>query len=277
MSATPAESGECAMQAPLAARIAAAGHDWIVPQWPAPPCVHALMTTRNGGVSMGAHASLDVGPSDMSTLDAASRTAILENRRRVQQTLPSAPVWLQQVHGSHVVVVDRPALREDSAAPRADASVTRAADIVLAVRVADCLPVLFSGDGGAVVGAAHAGWRGLASGVLEATVTAMACDPAGVVAWFGPAIGPAAFEVGDDVRDAFVGSDGSAGDAFAAHRPGKWLADLEALARGRLARAGVVWIGGGGMCTVSNPGRFFSFRRDRTTGRMAALVWRTAA
>jgi polyphenol oxidase len=265
------------VQARLAARIAAAGYDWIVPRWSAPACVHALMTTRNGGLSTGTRASLDLGPSDVATLDPASRMAIAENRRRVQPLLPSPPVWLEQVHGPNVVIASRREEREGDVPPRADAAVTHAADLVLAVRVADCLPVLFSGDGGAVIGAAHAGWRGLAAGVLEATVAAMACDPAGVVAWFGPAIGPAAFEVGNDVRDAFVARDAFASDAFVRGAPGKWLADLEALARGRLARAGVTSVGGGGMCTVADPARFFSFRRDGTTGRMAAFIWRTVA
>jgi YfiH family protein len=145
---------------------------------------------------------------------------------------------------------------------------------VLAIRVADCLPVLLVAADGSVIGAAHAGWRGLAGGVLENTVAAMQCDAAGVVAWLGPCIGAAAYEVGDDVRDAFIARDADAASAFARGRPGKWQADLEMLARRRLAQAGVVRVTSAHMCTASDPARFFSFRRDRATGRMAALIWR---
>jgi YfiH family protein len=241
----------------------------IVPAWDAPASVHAFFTTRNGGVSAGANASLDLGSSVAG--DAASAEAIAENRRRVEALLPSPPVWLDQVHGTDVVVVNdvRPAR-----APRADAAVTRARDVVLAVRVADCLPVLFSDRAGSVVAIAHAGWRGLAGGVLERTVSAIACDAGAIVAWLGPAIGRSAFEVGDEVRAAFVATDPGAGAAFARGDTGKWHADLEALARRRLAHAGVAAVAGGGMCTASDPARFFSFRRDRTTGRMAAFIWR---
>ncbi len=146
---------------------------------------------------------------------------------------------------------------------------------MLAVRAADCLPVMLCARDGAAIGIAHAGWRGLAAGVLENTLAAMACAPSTIVAWFGPAIGAAAFEVGADVRDAFIAQDPGAGVAFAAGRPGKWFADLAQLARRRLEHAGVGSIFGGGMCTVSDSARFHSFRRDRTAGRMAAFVWRT--
>lgn len=255
---------------PLAERIAAAGFDWIVPRWPAPGRVRAFVTTRNGGVSAGPCASLDLGAAVPGDAAQDALRAIAENRRRVQAFLPSAPAWLEQVHGAEVAVVTS---RRTTSPPRADAAVTREAGVVLAVRVADCMPVLLANSGGEVIGIAHAGWRGLAAGVLENTVAAMRCAPQGIVAWLGPAIGPSAFEVGADVRDAFVDSDPGAGAAFVAGRPGKWHADLEALARMRLARTGIASVHGGGMCTASDPGRFFSFRRDRTTGRMAAFAW----
>lgn len=259
----------------LAARFSAAHLDWIVPQWSAPDSVQAFVTTRNGGASSGAHASLDLG-SATATADPL-RASIAENRRRVQAFLPSRPVWLDQRHGSGVAVVEPSSPHIGEQAPHADAAVTRAADVVLAVRVADCLPVLFSDRAGSVIGVAHAGWRGLAAGVLENVVAEMACEPASLVAWLGPAIGATAFEVGDDVRDAFMRSDTGAAAAFVRGRPHKWQADLAALARRRLARAGVDAVAGGGPCTVSDPGRFFSFRRDGTTGRMAAFIWRTGA
>jgi purine-nucleoside/S-methyl-5'-thioadenosine phosphorylase / adenosine deaminase len=264
-----------AARSELAARLQRAQLDWIVPQWPAPACVHALVTTRRGGVSTGAQASLDLG-TRVPAGDDAARDAVLENRRRVQQFLPAAPRWLDQVHGADVVVLH--ASDDDTAAwPRADAAVTRDAGVVLAVRIADCLPVLFSNRTASVIGVAHAGWRGLAAGVLEHTVAALRCAPADVVAWLGPAIGPAAFEVGDDVRDAFVGDEPAAVTAFAAGRPGKWHADLPALARRRLAQAGVTDVTASGLCTASDPARFFSYRRDGATGRMAAFVWRRRA
>lgn len=258
---------------PLAQRIADAGYDWIVPRWPAPAHVHALVTTRNGGASTGSHASLDLGGASLASASFREAAAIAENRRRVQAFLPAAPVWLAQVHGADVVSLDA----APSAAPRADAAVTRAANVVLAVRMADCLPVLFADRAAPVIACAHAGWRGLAAGVLENTLRAIGGDPANVVAWLGPAIGPAAFEVGADVRDAFVRNDAEAMRAFVDASPGKWLADLEALARMRLARAGIRSIHGGGLCTLSDPARFFSFRRDGTSGRMAAFIWRDCA
>lgn len=229
----------------LALRFAAAGLDWIVPAWPAPASVHAFVTTRNGTSRPG-------------------------------EFLPSPPRWLEQVHGAGATAITARAIRSDTAGPpRADAAVTRDANVVLAVRAADCLPVLFSTRDGSAIGIAHAGWRGIAAGVLENTVAAMDCAPSTIVAWFGPAIGKAVFEVGADVRDAFVATDAGAANAFTAARPGKWFADLEQLARRRLANAGVQDASGGGMCTVSDPARFFSYRRDRSHGRMAAFVWRT--
>ncbi|MGE5087594.1 MAG: peptidoglycan editing factor PgeF [Candidatus Levyibacteriota bacterium] len=259
--------------AALAGRLAAAGLDWIVPQWPAPAAVGAFVTTRNGGVSEGACASLDAGGHPLRG-DAADVAAVLENRRRIEAWLPSAPRWLEQVHGTRVLHVAATNPPPSAGAIPADAAVTRERDVVLAVRAADCLPVLLCDRDGEVVGAAHAGWRGLAAGVLENTVAAMGCAPARVLAWLGPAIGRRAFEVGDEVRDAFVAVDPGATTAFEpGATAGKWLADLDALARRRLARAGVHDVHGGGMCTMSDPSRYFSYRRDRTRARMAALIW----
>jgi YfiH family protein len=243
------------------------------------------MTTRLGGVSVAPWDSLNLG---VHVGDNA--VAVLENRMRVRREaeLPSEPVWLDQVHGSSVVVLDagnipRTATAEQlmqSRRPRADAAVTRQAGVVCAIQVADCLPVLFAARDGSVVGAAHAGWRGLASGVLGATVAAMDVPSDQIVAWLGPAIGPENFEVGDDVVAAFVDtahSDQRAQTeaAFVRKPDGKWLCDLFALARLRLAAAGVTQVSGGGLCTVSDAKRFYSYRRDGQTGRMAALVWVT--
>lgn len=257
--------------ASLAQRIADAGQDWIVPRWPAATSVHAFVTTRNGGVSRGASASLDLGGASLASLQPDDRDSISENRRRVQAFLPSPPIWLAQVHGADVATIGA---TSPLSPPRADAAVTREANAVLAVRIADCMPVLFADRGASVIAVAHAGWRGLAAGVLENTLAAMDCDAARIVAWLGPAIGRKAFEVGADVRDAFVRDDDAARAAFIDRSPGKWLADLEALARMRLARAGVHSIDGCGLCTFSDPARFFSYRRDGTSGRMAAFIWR---
>lgn len=229
----------------LAERIVDAGYDWIVPQWPAPPFVQAFVTTRNGS----------------------------DDRRRIEAFMPSSPAWLTQVHGADVASISA----ATSHPPRADAAMTRETNVVLAVRVADCMPVLFAARDGSVVAVAHAGWRGMAASVLERTLDAMGTNPADVVAWLGPAIGATAFEVGADVYDAFTRDDDEARPAFAVKSPGKWLADLEALARMRLARVGVRSIHGGGMCTFSDPARFFSYRRDRQGGRMAAFIWRAPA
>jgi len=260
----------------IAERLAAAGLDWIVPRWEAPAGVHGFVTTRNGGISEGAARSLDLGQAAVDA-DARMRAAIDENHRRVQAYLPAKPAWLAQVHGADVAVVDAGAIAraDGSTVARADAAVTWQPDVVLAVRVADCLPVLLADRDGTALGVAHAGWRGLAAGVLENTVAAMHCPPARIAAWLGPAIGPGAFEVGADVHDAFVRGDPDAAAAFAATSPRKWHADLFALARRRLARMGVRSIRGGELCTHSDPARFFSFRRDGTSGRMGAFLWRT--
>jgi YfiH family protein len=252
----------------LRAELDARGLDWIIPEWPAPKNVRALMTTRNGGVSTGACATMNVAGNDADDPDAVAR-----NKQLVEAVVGVPPAWLSQVHGTSVVDFDR--VDAAAGAPKADAAVSSRAARALAVRVADCLPVLFCDKAGTRVGAAHAGWRGLAAGVLEATVAAMNVAPKNLIAWMGPAIGPTAFEVGDDVRDEFVDLDGYAAAAFDPYpgRPDKWLADLYALAGLRLQAAGVKAIYGGDLCTVSDPARFFSYRRDKTPGRMAALVW----
>lgn len=237
----------------------------IVPDWPAPSNVRALVTTRRGGVSTGPYDSFNLG---MHVGDVPE--AVARNRERLRRMVPAEPVWLDQVHGTAVLDADR-AVGVD----QADASVARRAGVVCSVMTADCLPVLFCDDSGTVVAAAHAGWRGLAAGVLEATVATMAVPPECVLAWLGPAIGPTAFEVGAEVRDAFVAADPGAAVAFVGNQhPDKWLADLFMLARRRLVRAGVARIYGGGVCTVGDDKRFYSYRRDGITGRFASMVWR---
>jgi YfiH family protein len=256
--------------APLEVALRAAGLDWIVPDWPVTPDIRAFVTTRRGGTSTGTCATMNLGRSGD---DEAA--ALAANRCRLDAFLPAAPVWLDQVHGTAVAVLDR-APSPGAPAPIADAAVTRERGIVCAVLVADCLPVLFADVGGTAVGVAHAGWRGLAAGVLEATVAAMGDlgTPAGdLVAWLGPGIGPDAFEVGDEVRAAFCDREPEAAMCFEPHRDGKWLANLCGLARRRLAAAGVPRVSGGGYCTYRDPARFFSYRRERSSGRMAALVW----
>ena len=251
---------------PLGARFARAGLDWIVPRWDAPSSVQGFVTTRNGAAAKG---TFDLGrvPSD------GNAPAIAENRRRVDQFLPAKPVWLEQVHGAAVAAVGKNGASNGSM-PRADAAITREPGVVLAVRVADCLPVLFADRDGSVIGVSHAGWRGLAAGVLENTIDAMRSPPQRIVSWLGPAIGPRAFEVGEDVYEAFVGHDARAAACFIPTGRGKWHANLEALARMRLADRGVRSVHGGGLCTHSDPARFFSFRRDGAIGRMAAFLWR---
>jgi polyphenol oxidase len=238
-------------------------HDWIAPEWPAPPRVRSLITTRNNGVSTGAHASFNLG------LRAGDNPlAVAANRAILRGHLPQDPVWLRQVHGARVVRAD-----EVVELPEADAAYTRQPGTVCAVMIADCMPVLLCDARASVVGVAHAGWRGLSSGVIENTIASMDVAADQLLAFLGPAIGPAAFEVGPDVRDAFLAADAAAGAAFKAHREGKWLADLYLLARQRLSRRGVRRIYGGGLCTLRDPARFYSYRRDKTTGRMAALIW----
>lgn len=238
--------------------------DWIVPDWPAPHNVRALVTTRSGGVSCGPYASLNLGAH---VQDCPS--AVASNRRALAAQLPAEPLWLEQVHGTTVVCAD-----SAGSGAQADAAFARRPGVVCAVMTADCLPVLLCDRAGTVVAAAHAGWRGLLGGVLECSVQAMTVNPADILAWLGPAIGPAAFEVGAEVREAFCTHDAQASGAFvAAAQPGKWMADIYMLARQRLSAAGVVSVYGGGECTVSDAARFYSYRRDGVTGRFASVVW----
>lgn len=206
----------------------------IIPDWPVAPRVRALVTTRGEG----------------------------------EPPLPAAPAWLRQVHGTRVVDA-----AEARGRPEADAAVARVPGAVCAVQAADCLPVLLADEAGTVVGAAHAGWRGLAAGVIEATIDAMRAPGERLIAWLGPAIGPARYEVGEEVRDAFLARDAAAAAAFTGNRPGHWLLDLYAVARQRLAARGVARVHGGGFCTFSDAARFPSWRRDRTRERIAAFVW----
>ncbi|MBP8305966.1 MAG: peptidoglycan editing factor PgeF [Burkholderiaceae bacterium] len=249
---------------------------WQPAEWPAPARVHAGHTLRSGGVSLGPwgdHAG--GGGLNLGAHCGDNPASVAENRRRLAARLPGEPVWLEQVHG---VRVHRAGSAGGTAAIAAtDASVTDQAGVVLAVLSADCLPVLLSNREGTVVGAAHAGWRGLAGGVIEAMVTAargLAAPAAQWLAWLGPAIGPQSFEVGDEVREAFVARSPRAAAAFEAGRAaGKWQADLFLLARQRLADLGIESVYGGERCTAGNPERSYSYRRDRITGRLASLVW----
>jgi YfiH family protein len=244
--------------------------DWIVPDWPAPANVRAFITTRAGGVSQGPFASFNVG---LRSGDDAS--AVAANRGRLRAMLPDEPKWLRQVHGSSVVEADSLADSQVNAT-EADAAVARRPGTVCAVLIADCVPVLLADRAGTTVAIAHAGWRGLSSGVVEKTVEQTALAPESLLAYLGPGIGPRSFEVGADVRDAFLARDPGAAAVFSPHAPGKWLADLFALARRRLTALGVKNVYGGGDCTYSDPKRFFSYRRERITGRMAAVIWRDA-
>ncbi|HEY9545026.1 MAG TPA: peptidoglycan editing factor PgeF [Solimonas sp.] len=241
----------------------------VAADWPAPPQIRAIQTTRVGGVSGGAYDSLNLGSN---TGD--DPAAVRANRQHLREGLKllAEPCWLRQVHGTRVV----DAAQCVAEAPAADASETTAHDVVCAVLTADCLPVLLCADDGSWIGAAHAGWRGLVAGVLEAVVARSGLPPSRLLAWFGAAIGPAHFEVGPEVRDAFVAAQADARAAFRAGRDDRWHADLYALARLRLQRAGVQHIYGGGLCTYADAVRFYSFRREPDTGRMATLIWRAA-
>ncbi|CDF93548.1 MULTISPECIES: peptidoglycan editing factor PgeF [unclassified Pseudomonas] len=236
--------------------------DWLIPDWPAPARVKACVTTRAGGVSLAPFDSLNLG--DHVDDDPG---AVTENRRRLTDRFAIRPAWLQQVHGIAVVEAD-PAL-----VATADASWTATPGIACTAMTADCLPVLFCNRAGTRVAAAHAGWRGLANGVLEATLDSLATPADEIIAWLGPAIGPQAFEVGPEVREAFIAQLPRAEQAFVpSHNAGKFLADIYELARLRLAARGVSTVYGGGLCTVTDP-RFFSYRRSPRTGRFASLVW----
>ncbi len=237
--------------------------DWITPDWPAPPNVRTLSTTRNGGIGSAPYASFNLGDHV-----GDDPLIVARNRSLLRAYLPAEPLWLKQVHTVNVADADTAA-----GIPEADASVARRANKVCAVLTADCLPILLCDRQGTVVAAAHAGWRGLAGGAIEATVAAMHADPATLMAWLGPAIGPAAFEVGAEVRETFLAQDSGAAAAFSTLGNGKWLADLYRLARLRLMQTGISQISGGEYCTYRDQERFFSYRRDHTTGRMASLIW----
>jgi polyphenol oxidase len=249
--------------------------DWIVPDWPAPAGVRALVTTRSGGVSpppWGATPQKAGGMNlGLGTGDEGDR--VLANRARLRSFLPAEPMWLRQVHGARVIDADVPHVEP----PPADASVALAPAVACAVMIADCLPVLLADARGRAVGAAHAGWRGLAAGVVQNAVNRLRRrleDPAAdIIAWLGPAIGPQRFEVGPDVLAAMQASLPQAADAFVATGDSKYHADLFALARQALGQANVDRVSGGGVCTASNAERFYSYRRDGTTGRHAAVVW----
>ena len=243
----------------------------LTPEWPAPPGVRAAFTLRSGGVSAPPFDSLNLGAH---VGDEAE--AVAENRRRLrtQLRLPEEPAWMEQVHG--IDVLDLDALAHGGAARgvvSADAALTRRAGRICTVQVADCLPVLLAARDGSAVAAAHAGWRGLAAGVLEATVQALAVEPGQLIGWLGPGIGAAHFEVGEDVRRAFVTHDAAAA-AFTSNQRGRWQCNLAALARARLAALGVAAVFGGEWCTYADAARFFSYRRDGRCGRMAALIWK---
>ncbi len=240
--------------------------EWLTPDWPAPARVHAFVTTRALGVSEGEYESMNLG-----TRSGDDPWSVEKNRSIVRGELPADPRWMAQVHGNAAADLDKVA---PDAAPTADAAVTGEPGRVAVVLTADCMPLFFCNARGERVGVAHAGWRGMAAGVIENTVLAIGGPPAEVLAWMGPAIGPDAFEVGPEVRAAFVEVDERAAAAFAPHAEGKFMADLYALARMRLDRAGVRAVFGGGFCTHRERERFFSYRRVQASGRMGAFIWR---
>ena len=251
---------------------------WLAPHWPVSGSVRAVCTTRAGGISAGRYESLNLGDHV-----GDDPVAVAINRQRVQAAIGARPVFMQQVHGLHVQTLD-----ESSAeGMQADACITAERNVACTIMVADCLPVLFAAADGSHVAAAHAGWRGLAAGVLERTVAMFgSAEPSGIgssgvqtLAWLGPCIGPNAFEVGDEVKAAFVVAMPASAQCFRpSGSPGKWLANLPALARQRLASCGVTRVFGNdgtdAWCTVHNPSRFFSHRRDGVSGRLAACIWR---
>lgn len=237
-------------------------HDWLTPQWPAPARVKACITTRSGGVSAAPFDSCNLGDH---VGDAPQ--SVLKNRQRLVSLLGCKPAWLRQVHGVEVVEAQPGQVLE------ADASWTAKPGVACTAMTADCLPVLFCDRAGTRVAAAHAGWRGLAGGVLEATLDALALPPDQVLVWLGPAIGAQAFEVGAEVREAFVAPHAQATEAFQpSHNPGKFIADIYQLARLRLAARGIDAVYGGDFCTFNDP-RFYSYRRSAQTGRFASLIW----
>jgi len=235
----------------------------LIPDWPAPKHVRAVQTTRNGGLSISPYTSLNLGDHV-----GDNPLTVERNRMLLQSLLPSEPVWLKQVHGTAVVDAGL-----TSCWPQADACITSTPGAVCVIMTADCLPVLLCNKLGTLVGAAHAGWRGLCDGVIEQTVHSMNVPPQTLMAWLGPAIGPRAFEVGEEVREAFVARQPEASTAFVPVKDGKWLADLYLLARLRLSGLGIDQVYGGELCTYSDNKQFFSYRRDSTTGRMGTFIW----
>ena len=259
----------------LSRRDVSVAADWLAPDWRVAR-VGALMTTRRGGRSVAPYASMNVGTAVGDSVD-----AVAANRAQLADAIGARPVFMRQVHGARVVRVGLADTGERAPVHEADACVTTEPGVACVVQAADCLPVLLAAPDGRAVGAAHAGWRGLAAGVVEATIAAVCaaagCEARELSAWLGACIGPGAFEVGADVLAAFdvdpTDSPSERSTRFAAHATGKWLADLPGLARDRLTAAGVDRVDGGQWCTVSDRSRFFSFRRDGVTGRMAAAVW----
>lgn len=241
--------------------------DQIMPDWPAPPTVRAITTLRTGGVSIGAYASFNLA--DHVGDDAV---AVGNNRQRLREalSLQQEPFWLNQVHGIDVIEWDGAAQTNV-----ADAALTRKKQCPCVVLTADCLPVLLCDREGTVVAAVHAGWKGLLNGVIEATVVAMGLPGEQLLAWLGPAIGPTAFEVDGEIRDQFIAVDPQAADAFVCQSRDKWLADIFLLGKQRLQRVGICNVYGGHWCTYRDPQRFFSFRRNKDTGRLATLIWMT--
>jgi YfiH family protein len=247
----------------------------IKPEWPAPKQVQSFVSTRSGGISIAPYDSLNLGDHVHDQIN-----AVTTNRSLLRKYLPAEPLWLKQTHGTNV---STPQSRHTSELSTivADAAVSNKSNEVLAILTADCLPVLFTSKTGSVVGAAHAGWRGLSAGILENTVREMLklqpeIEPADLLVWFGPAIGPQSFEVGEDVLQSFLDSGGEmTASAFKpiATKPGKYLADLYQLARSRLKALGLKSIDGGQFCTVQDQAQFFSYRRDGVTGRFATLIW----
>lgn len=240
--------------------------NFIIPNWPAPVNVKSLQTTRDGGVSLTPYASLNLGAHVNDDAIAVAR-----NRQLLSPYLPSEPVWVNQVHG--VEVIDA---ASSTCLQNADASYTTKPNVVCVTMTADCLPVLLCDKAGTVVAAVHAGWRGLCDGAIEAAINKMQVSPSEILAWLGPAIGRSAFEVGEDVRQQFIQQDHRAEQAFKVHG-NKWLCDMYSIAKQRLNNIGVTQIYGGSVnedfCTYTDESRFFSFRRNNVTGRMASLIW----
>ena len=236
--------------------------EFIIPDWPAPANVKARQTTRLGGYSVAPYESLNLG-SHVQDDD----LAVAKNRQLLSDYLPSEPIWLNQVHGIEVVDAAKSMCVQD-----ADASFSKNKNVVCVTMTADCLPVLLCNKQGTMVAAIHAGWRSLCDGVIESTIKAMGIEPDDLMAWLGPSIGPDAFEVGGEVREAFIAKDAQAEQAFKSVGD-KWLGDLYLIAKQRLNKLGVIELYGGGECTYSNPSRYFSFRRDGHTGRMATMIW----